>query len=171
MTPSCPPVILDRCSVNKLMFSFISGIIRFSHFLLCHLSSSHHLFLEQQLTGASRAREVVCGCGLGVGLSFRLLGKLMVEESRLLLAAHGGRLGAGEAVRGGLRKGPLRTWVWSPLNHGARVTSWAKPGSPPARFCPVAAVYSHSLIPFLKMCGLRKSLMCAPRCSFIVAEN
>lgn len=40
MTPSYLSVILDRYSVNKLMFSFISGIVRKANFhLFCYVIS------------------------------------------------------------------------------------------------------------------------------------
>lgn len=100
MTPSYLPVILDRYSVNKLMFSFISGIIRKTDFhIFCYVISLHlinifkfnfRLFLKQQLNGANRVREVVLGYGLGVGFSFQLLGKLTVKHAE---KGHGDGIG------------------------------------------------------------------------------
>lgn len=61
MIPSYLPVILDRYSVNKHMFSFISGIVRKTNFqIFCYVISVHlinifkfsvGLFLKQQLDG------------------------------------------------------------------------------------------------------------------------
>lgn len=75
----------------------------FSHFLLCpFFSSQQHFFffssifkfrirlLKYQLTGASRVREVVFGCGLGVGFSFQPRGQLTGKHAEKVPSDGGG---------------------------------------------------------------------------------
>ena len=146
MTPSYPPVTLDRYSANKPMFSFTSGIVRKASFhRFCYVISLHLLSIFKFSVVCLNSTLMMQG---GVGRQFlsvdhefdlapQLFGRL--TKKRAECGSRGGKLLLLAADRGPVSRGPgkgtlenLGAVISLPLSTGSHSPSWARLGPAPA---------------------------------------
>lgn len=172
MIPSYLPVILDRYSVNKPMFSFISGIVRKTNFqIFCYVISVHLINIFKFSVGLFLKQQLDAWESKGGSFRVRILSLIQLPALWQVTSETHAEDGEGDSQG---QAGLVATEASGRghLSARAQVATHLSGRHPhPTRFSPAAAAYSGWLIPFLEMCGFGQSLICAPKYPFVIAEN